>query len=107
MLRLSIHYGIHLLVPIAIGFLFFKENRFRIILILLAGIVIDVDHLLANPVFDPYRCSINFHPLHSYWAGIVYLSFLIFKPTRIFGIALLIHIFADATDCYLLFTQTN
>jgi len=107
MLRFFIHYGVHFLVPIAIGLLFFKENRAKIILILLAGFLIDVDHLLANPIFDPDRCSINFHPLHSYWAIAAYLSLLFFRRTRIFGIALLIHIVADATDCYLLFLQLD
>jgi len=103
MFRFFVHYGIHFLVPIAIGFLFFKENRFRIILILLAGLVIDLDHLVANPIFDPDRCSIGFHPLHSYLAMVGYTIMLFFKKTRIFGLALLVHIFADAMDCYLLF----
>lgn len=105
MLRFLIHYGIHLLVPIAIGLLFFKENQKVAILILLSAIIIDVDHLFANPIFDPNRCSVNFHPLHSYWAIGVYLALLIPKKSRIFGIALLIHILADLADCYLLTTQ--
>jgi len=54
---------------------------------------------LANPIFDPNRCSIDFHPLHSYGAIVVYFLFLFFKKTRIFGIALLIHIIADIVDC--------
>lgn len=99
------HYGIHFIVPIAIGFLFFKGNRTKAILILLAAILIDVDHILANPIFDPNRCSINFHPLHSYWAISLYTALLCFKKTRIFGIALLIHILADITDCYLIGLQ--
>ena len=102
MLRFFIHYGIHLVVPIAIGLLFFKENRGTAIIILLAGIVIDIDHLLANPIFDPNRCSIDFHPLHSYWAIGVYFLLLFFKKTRIFGVAFIIHILADLTDCYLI-----
>lgn len=102
MLRFLLHYGIHFLVPIAIGLFFFKENRSRAIIILLAAILIDVDHLIANPIFDPNRCSIGFHPLHSYWAIGVYFITLFFKKTRIFGIALLIHILADLTDCYLI-----
>ena len=28
---------------------------------MLTTMLIDLDHLLANPVFDPDRCSINFH----------------------------------------------
>lgn len=105
MLRFCIHYGIHFIVPIAIGFLFFKQNKTKVILILLAGIVIDIDHLLANPIFDPNRCSIDFHPLHSYWAIAIYFLFLFFKKIRIFGIALLIHIIADVVDCF--FIQTS
>lgn len=103
MLRFFLHYGIHFLVPIAIGLLFFpKEKRFKIILILLSGILIDVDHLLANPIFDPSRCSIGFHPLHSYWAIAIYFALLAPKKTRVFGIAFLIHILADSVDCYLI-----
>jgi hypothetical protein len=102
MLRFFIHYGIHFLVPIAIGFLLFKENRLRITILLLSAIVIDIDHLIANPIFDPNRCSINFHPLHSYWAIGLYFTAVFFKKTRIFGVALLIHMLADLADCFLI-----
>ncbi|QLG44085.1 DUF6122 family protein [Costertonia aggregata] len=102
MLRFFLHYGIHFLVPVLIAFVFFKENRFRILCILWAGILIDIDHLLASPIFDADRCSINFHPLHSYWAMAVYIFLTIIKKTRIVGIALLIHILADVTDCLLI-----
>ncbi len=102
MLRFFIHYGIHFIVPIAVGILFFKENSRRAILILLSAIIIDVDHLLANPIFDPNRCSIDFHPLHSYWAIGFYVTLLFFKKSRIFGIALLLHILADLADCFLI-----
>jgi len=99
MLRFYIHYGIHFIVPIVIGYFFFKDYKLKAIVILLAAIVIDVDHLFASPIFDPNRCSINFHPLHSYFAIAIYFSFLFFKKTRIYGIALLIHILADIADC--------
>lgn len=102
MLRFCIHYGIHFLVPIAIGIYFFKGYQLKAILILLAGILIDVDHLLAEPLFDPNRCSIPFHPLHSYWAITVYFLLLFPKKTRIIGIALLLHILADTVDCLLM-----
>jgi len=103
MLRFFFHYGIHFLVPIAIGLLFFpKEKRIQVILILLAGIIIDIDHLFTDPIFDPNRCSINFHPLHSYWAIAIYIALLFPIKTRIFGLAFLIHILADSVDCYLI-----
>lgn len=102
MLRFCVHYGIHFIVPIIIGLCFYKKNRLRIIIILLAGILIDLDHLLADPIFAPDRCSINFHPLHTYWAVALYLILLIPNKTRVFGIALMIHILADTADCYLM-----
>lgn len=102
MFRFLIHYGIHFVAPIIIGFYFFKENRTRSILILLAAILIDVDHLFATPIFDANRCSINFHFLHQYWTIAIYIGLLFFKKTRIFGIALVLHIIADTTDCWLM-----
>jgi len=107
MLRFLLHYGIHIIVPIAVGLIFFKNKRIWIVLILLSGILIDIDHLVANPIFDPGRCSINFHPLHSYLAIAVYILLFIFKKTRIIGLALLIHILADLIDCYFLLSETN
>ena len=102
MLRFVAHYGIHFLVPVAIALLFFKENRATVLLVLLGGILIDLDHLLADPIFDPNRCSIGFHPLHSYWAIAGYLILLFFKKTRIIGLALVLHIVADTVDCLFL-----
>lgn len=99
MLRFLLHYGTHFIVPILIGLIFFKNNQKKVILILLAGILIDVDHVFANPIFDPNRCSINFHPLHSYWAIGIYVIGLLFKRSRIIAIGLLIHILADLVDC--------
>lgn len=102
MLRHFVHYGIHFLIPILIAFFFFKDRKLRVAIILLCGIVIDVDHFWANPLFDPNRCSIGFHPLHSYWAILGYSILPFFKPTRIIGLALLIHILADFMDCLLM-----
>ncbi|MEM9141662.1 MAG: DUF6122 family protein [Bacteroidota bacterium] len=99
MLRFFLHYGIHFVVPIGIGLLFFKKHRLQVVAILLAGILIDVDHLWADPIFDPNRCSINFHFSHTYWAIAVYILLLFFTKTRLWGLAALIHILADVTDC--------
>lgn len=107
MLRFTLHYGIHFLVPIIVAFYFFKGQSLKIALFLLLGILIDVDHLLATPIFDSNRCSIGFHPLHSYWAIFIYTSFLFFKKTRILGLALIIHILADTVDCIMLFLQSK
>lgn len=105
MLREFTHYGIHFLVPVLIGIFFYKKYRIKAVCILLLGIVLDVDHFLADPIFDPARCSIDFHPLHTYWAIALYLGLLFFKKTRIFGIAFLIHMIADTVDCYFIALQ--
>jgi hypothetical protein len=60
---------------------------------------IDLDHLLSNPVFDPNRCSIGFHLLHSYYAIAVYFILLFIPKTRIIGIGLVLHILTDFVDC--------
>ena len=107
MVRVLMHYGIHLILPVLIGWFFYRGNRLKAILILLAGMLIDLDHLLADPVFDQHRCSIGFHPLHTYLAIAVYCLLMLLPKTRIFGLALLIHIFADTTDCYLLLLESK
>ena len=60
-----------------------------------------MDHLLASPIFDPARCSINFHPLHSYYAIALYFVLLLIPNIyiRIIAIGLLLHILTDLQDC--------
>ncbi|MEL6485080.1 MAG: DUF6122 family protein [Bacteroidota bacterium] len=104
MLRFVIHYGIHFIVPFLIAFLVFKKQQWKVLAIFLLGMVIDVDHLLAEPIFDANRCSIGFHPLHSYAAITVYVGLSIWDKTRLIGLSLLLHILADTADCILLRT---
>jgi len=98
-LRISIHYGLHFIVPFFIAYFFFYKNWKVAYLILLATMLIDLDHLWATPIFDANRCSINFHPLHTYWALTLYILLLFFKKTRIIGIGLVLHFMTDAIDC--------
>ena len=65
--------------------------------------VIDLDHILADPVFDPNRCGIGFHPLHTLWAGIVYGGLLAVPSwkVRALSIGCLWHLSTDAIDCLL------
>ena len=63
--------------------------------------LVDADHLLANPIFAENRCSINFHPLHTYYAMGIYFVGLFFTKTRILAIALLFHMLTDFIDCFL------
>ena len=66
---------------------------------MLATMAVDLDHLLADPIFDPERCGIGFHPLHSYPAILLYVVAVAFKPLRIVAAGLLIHMLVDGTDC--------
>ncbi|WP_272148568.1 DUF6122 family protein [Tenacibaculum aiptasiae] len=95
-----IHYFLHFGFPFILAYVFFKKEWKKVSLILLATMLVDLDHLLATPIFTPNRCSINFHPLHTYYAMIIYVLLLFFKkPFNIIGIGLLLHMLTDYIDC--------
>jgi len=62
--------------------------------------IVDADHLLANPIYDPNRCSIGFHPLHSYIAIGIYFLMVFLPKVRWIAIGLLIHMALDYIDCF-------
>jgi len=66
---------------------------------MLATMLVDLDHLLANPIFHPERCSIGFHPLHSYLAIGIYFVLFFIPKFRIVSIGLLLHMLTDYLDC--------
>ena len=69
---------------------------------MISTMIVDIDHLLATPIYQADRCSINFHPLHSYFAIAIYFVMSFFKrPLNIVGIGLLLHMFADYCDCFI------
>ena len=53
MLRTIVHYSLHLLAPGLIALAFGKARWRTAYLVMLATMAIDLDHLLATPVFDP------------------------------------------------------
>jgi hypothetical protein len=94
--------------PLIIAFVFFRKDWKKVYLILLATMLVDLDHLFANPIFQSNRCSINFHYLHTYYAMLVYFVFLFFKdPLRIIGIGLLFHMFTDFVDCMFMYAKCS
>lgn len=101
MLHTSIHILAHFLVPGLVARIAFRPDWKTAWLIMCTTILVDLDHLLANPVFDPNRCSINFHPLHSELAMAIYGTLLLVPKLRIVAAGLLIHMALDALDCYL------
>ena len=89
----------HFIAPGVIAYLFFKNQWKKVWLIFILTMLVDLDHLLTIPIFNAGRCSINFHPLHSYYAIGVYILLLLFPKTRIIAIGLLFHMLTDSFDC--------
>ncbi|MEL6876003.1 MAG: DUF6122 family protein [Pseudomonadota bacterium] len=67
LLQPLLHYSGHFLLPFTIAWLIWRPHWRVAGLIMAATIAIDLDHLLADPIFDSERCSIGFHPLHGGW----------------------------------------
>jgi hypothetical protein len=93
------HVALHFVVPVGIAYAFFRPQWLRASLIMIATMVVDLDHLLATPLYDPNRCSIGFHPLHTAPAIVFYALLLLPKPTRLIGLGLMIHMALDVIDC--------
>ncbi len=104
-MRGILHLALHALVPAAVAGIGYRERFWRAFGVLMATMLVDLDHLLATPVFDPNRCSINFHPLHT-WPAIGLYCLLLFHPkSRLVGIGLLIHMALDQIDCWMMVHQ--
>ena len=83
--------------PFAAGL--YKKAWLHNYALMLTGLLIDIDHLLAYPIYDAERCSIGFHPLHTVLPIVLYTLLLIHPKTRALGIGLCLHIFLDGVDC--------
>ncbi|UYZ61352.1 DUF6122 family protein [Hymenobacter latericus] len=95
-----VHYSLHFVFPVVLALVFFPAMWQTAYLIMLATMLIDLDHLLATPVFDPLRCSIGFHPLHSFYAIPVYVLLLLLPPPmNVIAVGVLFHLFTDTVDC--------
>ena len=102
MLQQLVHYSLHFLVIGAIAYWYDPKQWKKYWLILLATMLIDLDHLVADPIFQAGRCSIGFHPLHSYYIIPLYFLGAVFvkhKILKIIFIGLLFHMFTDFIDC--------
>ncbi|HPI55347.1 MAG TPA: DUF6122 family protein [Chitinophagaceae bacterium] len=99
LIQVGLHVFLHVLAPGIVSKLLFPTDWKKAWIIMLATMLVDLDHLLAIPILDPCRCSIGFHPLHSYLAISIYLLALIPKPTRIIAVGLVLHMLTDAQDC--------
>jgi hypothetical protein len=111
-----IHIALHFLVPWLVAIGLYRRHWRTAFAILVATMIVDVDHLLADPIYDPNRCSIGFHPLHTAPAAVFYLALFLLPLLRrreagtpftwsagpilqCLGLGLLIHMALDGIDC--------
>ena len=94
-----LHLVLHVVVPGLVAVVLFRPEWRWAWLVMVLTMVVDADHLLADPVYDPGRCSIGFHSLHSALAIALYAALILPRKTRLFGIGLLVHMALDGLDC--------
>ena len=101
-MRYLVHMILHFVVPGLVARWFFRPQWKKMWVIFIATMVVDLDHFWATPVFNPDRCSIGFHPLHTGPAIGLYVILSLLPGTRAVGIGLLIHMALDALDCLMM-----
>jgi hypothetical protein len=114
-----IHIALHFLVPLAVAVTWYRKRWFSAFAMLIGTMLIDLDHLLADPIYNPERCSIGFHPGHTWPAITVYLLALGWSCWKkryadsvsksgashheevvfMISLGLLIHMVLDGLDC--------
>lgn len=111
-----LHLVLHFAIPVVIGVTVYRVRAFRASLLMLSTMLIDLDHLWAVPIYDPNRCSIGFHPLHSAPALLLYAAaFLVPMAVErslggarlrqvtwvvhVLGLGLLLHVALDWSEC--------
>lgn len=93
------HLVLHFVIPGIVTGLFYRKIWKVAYLVMVVTMLVDIDHLLANPIYDPNRCSIGFHPLHALWFIALYIALCFIPKTRLIGLGLSIHMALDAIDC--------
>ncbi|RKS56108.1 hypothetical protein BC962_1087 [Gillisia mitskevichiae] len=105
-----VHYSLHFLAIGIIAYLYDKKNWNQNWLILALTMLVDIDHIFATPLFDPNRCGIGYHPLHSgipifiYFAGMFLIKNRVLK---LIFIGLFFHMITDFIDCLWMFSECN
>jgi hypothetical protein len=111
-----IHIALHFIVPLLVALAFYRSRWRNATVIMIATMIVDVDHLLADPIYDPNRCSIAFHPLHTTPAIVIYAALFVLplfvgreddrrsarpaaRVLHLVGLGLLIHMALDWIDC--------
>lgn len=99
MIRPVVHGVMHVVVPGLVARWGWPKRWKSVWVAMLLTNLVDLDHLYADPMYDPNRCSLGFHPLHSLVAMFVYLVMTAIPKTRIVGVGLVIHMVLDGIDC--------
>lgn len=94
-----LHMLLHFVLPLLVALTFFRPRWKFAYLIMMATMLVDIDHLLATPIYDPLRCSVGFHPLHRLIPIAIYVLLSFIPKTRLVGIGLVIHMALDSADC--------
>jgi hypothetical protein len=102
-----IHYFLHFIFPGIVAYVFLNGKWKRVYVVFLLTMLVDADHLLSTPFFHPCRCSIGFHPLHSYIAIVIYALLFFFPKFRIVSVGLLMHMATDYIDCIFITHNCN
>ena len=101
---------IHLLSNVVlIGGVYYYEKFIRrrppnlkfISTLIFASNLIDLDHLLANPVYDPNRCGINLHPLHNWILFPFYFFGSVWGRYKYLFWGVSMHLILDFFDCFI------
>lgn len=95
------HMVLHMLIPAIVALICFRNDWKKGYGVMMATMLVDIDHLLASPVYDPGRCSIGFHPLHGSVPIAVYAMCCVTPKLRYVGLGLIIHMILDSLDCQL------
>lgn len=113
-----LHILLHFLIPLIFAGILYKPIGRYAYLLMILTMLVDLDHLLASPIYDPERCSIGFHPLHTAPAIILYLLLMIVPAfialfynkkliedrglattIHLLGLGASLHMFLDWLDC--------
>jgi hypothetical protein len=98
-LRPVIHILLHILVPALAARTVYPKQWGMAWIVMMLTLLVDLDHLFTTPIYDPNRCSIGFHPLHTMPAVGLYIAAVLIPKLRLVGIGLLIHMVLDWSDC--------
>ena len=107
MLGSILHLILHLIIPAVVALVWsnWPHSRWggrglQLYGLMLLTMAVDIDHLLADPIYDPNRCSLGFHPLHTFGPILLYFVLCRWPSVRPIGVGLIVHMILDSLDCY-------